>query len=621
MKQRKAGCLSFNVDKLTELIKKGVGGLVCPPTPLKKHTEMKHKLLLLLWLIVASTPLWSQRHDNIWMWGYDGFSVNPEFGGTVIDFSGDSLYSYKEDKPMNFYETMGVMSDTAGQLLFYTNGIYVANINHDTMQNGGGINEGYWADYFSADFDSGYRLRDGLIIVPDLIEPNHYRIFHLCITDEEFFPNQILTSLIDMQGDNALGVMVEKNKIIYQDNVHRLSQSHFNAVRHANGRDWWLVSIIQNTGELVLHLYTSDSIYRMQNQPPAYDFRSGIGQCQFSPDGAKFASGHVRFMGLDDHHPSFHYYTFDRCTGVFTPVFYEASDEFGVYVNSCVFSPNSRYLYQIYIRHIFRYDTNLGNVHSSKDTIAEWDGGQWVLPGGVNVNIFFGYGELGLDSNIYSTSGNTVPFIHQIAHPDDYALTEVIQHIPMPTANAWTVPNFPNYRLGPLEGSPCEGMLGPPTALYEYEAAALTVTFEDQSEGVPLTWYWDFGDGATSTEQHPQHTYISPGVYTACLTANNIFGGHTFCRAIEVNTSSILQPSHGAALTIRPNPASGQVDIQLQDAEGLVRLYDALGRLATVTALRSGVATFVLHGLPAGAYMVQVVLLDGHEVWEKLMIK
>ena len=30
------------------------------------------------------------------------------------------------------------------------------------------------------------------------------------------------------------------------------------------------------------------------------------------------------------------------------------------------------------------------------------------------------------------------------------------QGIPLPTPNAFSLPNFPNYRLGPLEGSPCD---------------------------------------------------------------------------------------------------------------------------------------------------------------------
>ena len=51
--------------------------------------------------------------------------------------------------------------------------------------------------------------------------------------------------------------------------------------------------------------------------------------------------------------------------------------------------------------------------------------------------------------------------------------------------------------------------------------APLNVAFTDTSTGLPTSWSWDFGDGATSTEQNPTHTYPSAGTYTVSLTASN----------------------------------------------------------------------------------------------------
>ncbi len=50
--------------------------------------------------------------------------------------------------------------------------------------------------------------------------------------------------------------------------------------------------------------------------------------------------------------------------------------------------------------------------------------------------------------------------------------------------------------------------------------APLTVHFTDTSpdEQYITQWHWAFGDGATSEEQNPTHTYLRPGVYTANLT-------------------------------------------------------------------------------------------------------
>ena len=57
--------------------------------------------------------------------------------------------------------------------------------------------------------------------------------------------------------------------------------------------------------------------------------------------------------------------------------------------------------------------------------------------------------------------------------------------------------------------------------------APLAVQFSDTSTGNPGEWHWDFGDGNTSTEQNPIHTYESPGNYTVNLTATNTGGSNT----------------------------------------------------------------------------------------------
>lgn len=46
------------------------------------------------------------------------------------------------------------------------------------------------------------------------------------------------------------------------------------------------------------------------------------------------------------------------------------------------------------------------------------------------------------------------------------------------------------------------------------------VTFTDQSTGSPSAWSWDFGDGNSSTDQNPTHSYSTAGTYTVTLTVS-----------------------------------------------------------------------------------------------------
>jgi len=61
------------------------------------------------------------------------------------------------------------------------------------------------------------------------------------------------------------------------------------------------------------------------------------------------------------------------------------------------------------------------------------------------------------------------------------------------------------------------------------------VVFEDKSHGNITSWHWDFGDGTTSNEQNPIHTYQKDGVhYTVTLTVSGPEGESKCCKVWEV---------------------------------------------------------------------------------------
>jgi gliding motility-associated-like protein len=69
------------------------------------------------------------------------------------------------------------------------------------------------------------------------------------------------------------------------------------------------------------------------------------------------------------------------------------------------------------------------------------------------------------------------------------------------------------------------------TAITTSGCSPLVVDFTDQSTGNPTSWFWDFGNGATSTLKNPSTTYFNEGVYTIKLTVTNARGSNTLTRS------------------------------------------------------------------------------------------
>ncbi|MBI3717617.1 MAG: PKD domain-containing protein [Sphingobacteriales bacterium] len=77
----------------------------------------------------------------------------------------------------------------------------------------------------------------------------------------------------------------------------------------------------------------------------------------------------------------------------------------------------------------------------------------------------------------------------------------------------------------------------------------------DKSVGA-TTYLWDFGDGTTSTDSKPSHTYASEGTYTITLTITN----PNSCNLQDVKTQQItINPLPVAAFSYTPNPSQDNV--------------------------------------------------------------
>lgn len=98
-------------------------------------------------------------------------------------------------------------------------------------------------------------------------------------------------------------------------------------------------------------------------------------------------------------------------------------------------------------------------------------------------------------------------------------------------SNVIRVPEPPPAPVADFAASPTSG--SPP----------LPVNFTDQSTGSIISWYWDFGDGSTSTVQNPSHYYNPPGDYTVSSTVTGPGGSDTETKSAFIHVSSPPTPT------------------------------------------------------------------------------
>jgi len=66
--------------------------------------------------------------------------------------------------------------------------------------------------------------------------------------------------------------------------------------------------------------------------------------------------------------------------------------------------------------------------------------------------------------------------------------------------------------------------------------------------GTITSWYWNFGDGYTSTSQNPSHSFNSAGNYNVCLTVTSNYGcSNTICHQVHVDTLPYVNFSNTTA--------------------------------------------------------------------------
>ncbi len=253
-----------------------------------------------------------------------------------------------------------------------------------------------------------------------------------------------------MNGNNGLGQVLQKNQIILPPDKNYIAPV---AVKHGNGRDWWVVTGEVQKPILYTFLLDPDGVHGpfetvMPFQLSGTDYQSIN---DISPDGSKYVRAAGR-LGL-------YLFDFDRCNGSFNnlKVMPFANQDFLCF--AVVFASDSKHLYLSSFKAVMGIDVSATDISASLDTLAYFDG--MASPQQPFTTGFF-LPNLGPDHKIYYSTTNSTLSMHQIHNPDlPGHAADVEQHgLSLPKYNDGTMCQFPNYRLGEWEGSPCDTLNG-----------------------------------------------------------------------------------------------------------------------------------------------------------------
>lgn len=398
------------------------------------------QLFLILITLLAYFPALSQR-DNYWVFG-DSAGMNFSTSPPSVDTT----------RIVMTEEPAATISDENGNLLFYAGTAhanqslpgsrkYVVRNAIDSIMPGGDSIAGHTS------------ITQGLLILPFPYDSSKYCIFHI-----NWPGNYLYYSVVDMSLNNGLGEIIQSN-LLLSDSVSEKMQ----AVKAANGRDWWLVTL-QGYPVAKFYKYKIDStginIISSQNTPQIDD--GWTGQLVFSRMGDKVLS--VGPYGAT------YLFDFDRCEGVLSnPVLIDQ------YVNGFQtslryggsFSPSGRFVYLSTFDSLFQFDTYASNIMASKQLI--YFNAHPLTP---FFDYSFGSHMLGPDGKIYISNGYIYPnqspidsmntHLNVINNPDSFGIA--CDFLPysfslLGRKTYLSLPNMPNYNLGKLENINCDSIL------------------------------------------------------------------------------------------------------------------------------------------------------------------
>jgi hypothetical protein len=359
-----------------------------PPNVIGNAMTDRLKNIILLLICLSTTNFtFGQRERTVnWFFGENaGLKFTPTLQANTLG-------------QVNTDEGCATISDSCGNLLFYTDGLTVYTKNHTVMQNGTGL-------------FSNQSSTQAALIIPKPLNDSIYYIF--TTAGQNGYNNY---STVNIKANGGLGSVISLNDTLCQSGGEKQA-----AIQHCNGTDFWLVckkpyfpnsyySFLITSSGVNMAPIVSSSTYT-----PSFD---QVGYLKFSPNGnylANAMTGSADTVALMN---------FNKCNGQATQFMFIPADT-NVYGLS--FSPDNS---KLYVSNTYDNGTNKSYLYqynissATPTTIIASKTLIKMLPD----TTFFGALQIGPDNKIYATqyraSGNkTVAFLSTINNPNQTGLS------------------------------------------------------------------------------------------------------------------------------------------------------------------------------------------------------
>ena len=387
---------------------------------------------------------------------------------------------------MNAPEGCATISDSIGNLLFYTDGESVWNRNHTLMPNGNGTMLGSSASTQNA------------IIVPKPNNPNRYYIFTV---DANGGPFGLSYSEVDLTANGGNGDLVSFNNLLITPTTEKVT-----AVRHYNLRDFWVITHEWNSNRFHAYLIEPTGVNNTPVTTSIGSTHGGVSQnaggyMKASPDGTKIG------LVLTDTARLAEVFDFDDNTGlVSNPINIPRSTFSNFTVYGVEFSSNSRFMYVATSSNpgkLHQFDLQAGNisqiVQSGQIPVATHPG-------------FIGALQIAINGKIYASQFSPSTHLAVINNPNiagsgcGFASNAVA--LASGTACRYGLPNFIQSIFINADVNYAD------TCTNDITQFNLDFTGADSV-------HWNFGDplsgNNTSTTDTAFHTFSAPGNYIVTL--------------------------------------------------------------------------------------------------------